>query len=105
MIALLEANPLPMIRGQREPELLGWVSREAKEMLPTYTGGFEVQGVTGTFATLLWLGSEPPIPDGEHARSNQSGRRARFRWTAEDEEHRLSFARDEADIVVEYRTT
>lgn len=102
MVPLLHAEPLPMVKGQRDPDLLGWVSREPKEMSATFTGGFEQRGVTGTFATLLWLGADPATPDMDYSRSNQSGRRARFRWRSGDQEHQVSFARDQPELIVEY---
>ena len=105
MVSLLDAKVLPVVSGQLEPERLGWVSREPKEMLATHTSGFEVRGVTGTFATLFWLGDEPPVSDEEYSRCNQSGRRARFRWRSEGLDHQVSFARDQPEVTVEHRVT
>jgi hypothetical protein len=105
MVPLLDAEPLAVVKGQREPDLLGWVSLEAKEIVPAFASGFEVRGVTGTFATLLWFGIEPAVPDRDYSRSNESGRRARFRWRVGDDQHHVAFARDQPEIAVEYRVT
>jgi Heparinase II/III N-terminus/Heparinase II/III-like protein len=105
LVSLLEAEPLPIVKAQTEPELLGWVSREQKEMLPAPSTGFRRKGVTAIFATLLWLGTGPPQADTAYSQSNESGRRARLRWRVGEEEHTVSFTRDGSEVTVDYSAT
>lgn len=60
VVPLLEARALAPVKGQTEPELRGWVSREDHRLDPSYSVGFSA-GPTRThvFATLLAFGAQP----------------------------------------------
>lgn len=54
-----EARFSGIVRGQPEPELLGWMSRQSGSFFPTATFGFEQDGVSqARFTTLFWW--DPP---------------------------------------------
>jgi Heparinase II/III-like protein/Heparinase II/III N-terminus len=54
---LSEARSRGVVRGQHDPELLGWTSPEPGSLVPASTFAFEREGVSRThFATLFWWG-------------------------------------------------
>ena len=71
LLPLIGAERAPLVVGQREPDLLGFVSRGAYEMLPAPTTAFLAQGAGATFATLLSLGEDAPVADLD---GNRAGR-------------------------------
>jgi glycosyltransferase involved in cell wall biosynthesis/SAM-dependent methyltransferase len=107
MIPLLggEAQePLEPVRGQEDPELLGWVSRRANELEPVWTGGFSADGTPShVFATLLCLAEEPPEPDAAFNAANASGRRVRLRWRGPGGLEQIRLNRENDGLEVERR--
>jgi hypothetical protein len=58
VLTLADARFCGVARGQREPELLGWISRGSGSFQPTSTFAFEQEQVSQAhFATLFWWGS------------------------------------------------
>jgi hypothetical protein len=94
-------EPLEPVRGQEHPELLGWISRRANELVPVWTGGFAADGVPShVFATLLCLAEEPPEPDPEFSAVNASGRRIRLRWQGPHGREQIRVTRDDGALEV-----
>jgi hypothetical protein len=103
LLPLLEAERAPLVVGQREPELLGFVSRAAYEMLPAATTGYLARDVPETvFATLLLLGAEVPSADVGGNRVGRDGRGGGLTWRTGAVRHELSFERRDDDAGLRY---
>ncbi len=103
LLPLLEAERAPLVVGQREPELLGFVSRAAYEMLPAATTGYLARDVPETvFATLLLLGAEAPTADTGGNRVGRDGRGGELTWRTGAVRHELSFERRDDDAGLRY---
>ena len=77
--------------GREEPDLLGWWSQKGGAFEPTTSVNFSVrQARSAAFATLFSF-AEDTTPDFDYQRVDPSGHDARFRWTAQDGTHTLSF--------------
>lgn len=73
----------PVVRGQEEPELLGWLSNKANSLVPTCC--FHTQTRTSepaTLATLFVLGSRLEVDSGR-TRFNRSLSAGRVAWSDE----------------------
>jgi hypothetical protein len=110
MVPLLPTEMVPPVRGQREPDLLGWSSRRDGTMTPCWTGGYAAAGVPhATFATLFAFGDQTPEPGHgleSGSRASRSGRNARLRWRHADKEHTVTFARPaDGQMAVDYRVS
>ncbi|MFA9429686.1 heparinase II/III family protein [Egicoccus sp. AB-alg2] len=90
---LLVCGRTDVVSGVESPELLGWVSREERELHAAATFAFEQAGVThAQFATLFHFDAAPEV-DRVFGRADPSGRRARFRWVAQGRRTTVSLER------------
>lgn len=105
MVALGEGELLTPVRGQEEPELLGWISRQNREMLPVWTSGYGMNGrPEHTFMTLFAFGGEAPEPLPETALTDPVRDRCRVGWVQGDRSHTVSFRRSPPEpFALEYR--
>lgn len=91
VVPLLGTEALPPVRGQEEPELLGWVSHRSKKLDPCWTAAFRAERLAAcSMATLLAFGESAPVP----LPSNEPGE---LRWSHEGQEWRLVFGVPERD--------
>jgi Heparinase II/III-like protein/Heparinase II/III N-terminus len=75
-------------RGQTEPDLLGFVSRDAFEMIPAPTAAYRrVDASTAVFATLLSF--DEPLPELGLSELDPGGRRGILRWITSRGDHEL----------------
>lgn len=96
VVPLLPASPLAPVRGQQEPELLGWISRQDGELQPCWTSAFQVDGAaTCSMATLFAFSDSPPVP-GESTVSAR-GEKVGLRWAHRGQEWQLDFGRPDRD--------
>jgi Heparinase II/III-like protein/Heparinase II/III N-terminus len=103
LLPLVKADRAPLVVGQREPELLGFVSRGAYEMLPAATTAYLTGGVPeATFATLLLLGEETPEADTGGNRLSRDGLEGELTWRTGAVRHELSFERRGDDAGLRY---
>jgi hypothetical protein len=105
MVTLGEGELIPPVRGQEEPELLGWISRQDRELVPSWTSGYRVEGRPAhTFATLFAFGKEAPRPVRDPSLSDPGRDRFRVAWMQEGRSHTVSFHRSTPDpFALEYR--
>ncbi len=104
LLSLVDADRSPLVVGQEEPELLGFVSRHAYKMFPAPTTAYLARGVPdAAFATLLLLGEGPPAADSGRNQVGLDGRDGEFNWRTEGVRHELSFARRADDARLRYR--
>jgi hypothetical protein len=105
MVPLLPAETVEPVKGQTEPHLLGWISRQDNEMLPCWTAGYTASNKsTHAFATLFLLGDQSPIPLLERGNVNNSGRKANFSWQHASLRHTVMFSRpQEGPFTLDYR--
>lgn len=90
MVPLLAAEPLPLIKGQEEPDLLGWIARKDNEFEPCWTGGyFASEQSSWSFATLFIFSEEPPCPG--NSKVNKSNTRGKFKWKTGQSKGSISF--------------
>ena len=92
------------IRGQEEPQLLGWWAPSDKDLEPTTAVSFDRTGVRSTsFATLFSFG-DGVTPDHESSSVNTAGREALLQWSESDGTHTLLMQRpQDGEITIEYR--
>jgi len=103
LMCLLETDRAPLVVGQREPELLGFVSRGAYEMLPAATTAYLARDVPDVvFTTLLLLGEEAPRAD-PGTRVGPDGREGELVWRTGSSRYQLSFERRKDDAGLSYR--
>lgn len=106
VLPLLPSAPLAPVRGAVEPELLGWVSRSARTMTPTWSVAYDASGVARhTFATLLALADAKPLPDHAANRMDVSGRKGRFAWRVGRERTQVDLNRRAEEIELRVRLT
>lgn len=75
-----EAAAATAVRGQKEPETQGWISREHRTVEPNWALSYSASGEKVTLATLLFLGGpEPPGLTGQSAARVETGR-VEFTW-------------------------
>ncbi|GHC83686.1 hypothetical protein GCM10007079_25030 [Nocardiopsis terrae] len=105
MVPLLSARALPAVRGRKEPEPLGWISRQDGEFQPCWTAAYQISGgASCSIATLLGFGERAPVP-GESTASVR-GDEVRLRWSRAGEEWEVGFGRpDREDFQFRVRHT
>jgi hypothetical protein len=82
VVPLLPASRLDLVRGQKTPDLLGWISRVDGELEPSWTTGCEVRDrATCSMATLLAFGRETPVP-GE-SKASRHAQSVRLEWATD----------------------
>jgi hypothetical protein len=87
------------VRGQEEPELLGWYSDKAYSLVPSGTAVSEqLQTDYAVFATLFSFGAD--ITSGP-ASVLKSMRGSRFTWCEDGQWNEISVRRGEGDESVE----
>jgi Heparinase II/III-like protein. len=94
-VASLLAQPQAsrLYRGEKEPQMQGWVSRKPLEMLPSFAFNYELESVsTGVFATLFVFSKSLSV-SADHSSINISGRKGRLRWADDRGRHSISFER------------
>lgn len=103
--SLLPAEMIAPVKGQREPELQGWTSRQDGEMTPCWSGGFMANRVSNhTFATLFTIGQQPPLVAGDASSVSRDGRKALLRWQANAIGHAIEILRPKkGSIRLDYR--
>ena len=91
------------VSGQDSPELLGWWSERGGEFEPVTSVNFSVpQSGSAVFATLFSF-SDTVLPDLDYQRVDHDGRNGRFRWTATNFVHTISFAKPtKGDLAIDY---
>ncbi len=104
-VVSLLPGPVPSapVVGQKDPYLLGWWSERGGVFEPTTSVNFSIHETkTALFATLFSF-SDDTVPDIDYPRVSTAGSSGRFRWTAEDHTHMLSFSRPaEGDLTLDY---
>lgn len=105
MVSLLAAEQIAPVKGQREPEMLGWVSRKAGTMTPCWSGGYQVTSQSQhAFATLFAFGADQPRPSEVVSAVEDSGRELLLGWRQHDRDHTVTLRRpDEGAIDLDYR--
>lgn len=71
----------PIVRGQTEPELLGWMADKANSLVPTPTFAFEQHGTSAIFATVFAFARDIKAPPGTSTIGEQPP--LRFNWIAD----------------------
>lgn len=93
---LLPASALPPVRGQDEPEPLGWISREEGEMQPCWTVAYQISGAAScSMATLLSFGKRAPVPG--RSTSSARGEQVCLQWSHAGEEWSVEFGRPDRE--------
>ncbi len=82
----------PVVRGQTEPDLLGWRSDKAESLVPSPCFSILQTDNTAAFATLLVFG-DAAEPDMAFSKVNATCRKGRFGWRDARGSHRLFFDR------------
>jgi hypothetical protein len=91
---LRDANPLTPVRGQTEPELQGFVSRTAGELIPAWSAGWELSETpSATLCTLLVLGPAEERSEAA-AELEEEGSSGEVRWSGGEATHALRWWRD-----------
>lgn len=91
IVPLIDADVLTPTYGRTEPEMQGWFATPTDELAPLWAVGFRHADTAGCiFATLLWLGEEPPTA-GKGCRVNATARKGQLVWKAGPEHWRLEF--------------
>lgn len=66
VLTLSGAELVPPVRGRKDPELLGWVSRADESLQSCWTAGFRSVGADVVIATILSLGTDQPTRPDSH---------------------------------------
>lgn len=105
MVSLVPAELVAPARGQKSPELLGWISRRAGGMLPIHTTGFSSEGrPSQLFATLFAFGDAAPQPLADPLPRDPEENHFRMRWRQRGQTHTVSFQRSTCDrLALDYR--
>jgi hypothetical protein len=105
VVSLDGAPLLPPVHGQEEPELLGWISRKDRELIPCWTSGYGVKHRPGhTFATLFAFGPEPPRPSPGTRLTDPEVDRFRAAWAQGERSHVVTFHRSTTNpFSLDYR--
>jgi hypothetical protein len=106
LTSLLPAQPVAPVKGQREPDLLGWISRQDFTVIPCWTAAFSADQIPAhAFATLLAFGKDRL--DLHRAEATSRGRSAEMRvvWRQDALTHHLTVERPESEpLSLGYRT-
>ncbi|GAA1103382.1 hypothetical protein GCM10009642_47430 [Nocardiopsis metallicus] len=93
---LLPATPLDPVRGQNEPDLLGWISRQDGELRPCWTSAYQINGEAScSMATLLGFGERAPAPG--RSTASARGDEVHLRWSQGGEHWEVSFGRPDRE--------
>jgi len=94
-------EPGPLVRGQTEPELVGWWAPNSGVLEPAWSTYWQQRSAaSATFATLFAF-AENVERDLGYTRVREDGRDARFRWTQGDEVRTVTLKRPvEGDLLV-----
>ena len=104
VVALVEAEGLPLLRGQTDPELQGFVSRVPGQLIPSWSAGWEVEGVTTTVLACLFAIVPTPRLSVTRAELSDDGTGGEVRWTAGGQACALGWSRpDEGRIDCVYQ--
>jgi hypothetical protein len=104
VLPLLPSAVVQPARGEIEPELLGWASRDAQTMTPVWTVAYEAAEVARhTFATLLALANAKPIADRSSNRTNVTGRKARLAWRVGRRRIQIDMDREAEELEIRRR--
>lgn len=71
----------PIVRGQTEPELLGWSADKANSLVPASTFAFNQRGSSATFATVFAFAKDVKAPPGTSTIADKPP--LRFNWIAD----------------------
>jgi hypothetical protein len=94
MVSLSSCELISPVKGQEHPELLGWISRQDRELIPCWTSGFQAQGrPSHTFATLFVFGDGAPETRADPTLQDPERDRFRVGWTQDGRTHTVSFHR------------
>jgi hypothetical protein len=105
VVPLLATESVTLVRGQTEPTLLGWTSRELLSMSPLWTGGFRATDVSDhAFATLFAFSDGKPLAVPRLTRLNKTGRRGRLAWSIGPRLTTLELSREpDAPFALDYK--
>jgi hypothetical protein len=99
---LADAECIPPVRGQVEPDLLGFVSRRAGEFVPNWTLAWARTGVrAATFLTLFAIGA-PSEDLRASGRLNATARVGRAHFALGQENHTVNWRRSVEGLTVGY---
>jgi hypothetical protein len=97
-----DANPVSPVRGQTEPELLGFVSRRPGELLPNWTAAWERHEVRAATFLALFVLAEPSENPTATGRSNATARVGRAGFVIAGERHTVNWNRSAEQVLVKY---
>jgi hypothetical protein len=98
-VALTDVRFCGVVKGQRKPDLLGWMSREPDSFHPTATFAFEREYVShANFATLFWWGPRCPVAVQQSQVGDRDSPERIFEWRDDEATHRLAFNISEAGL-------
>lgn len=82
------------VRGQEEPELLGWVSRTGGSLMPAWTAAWQAHDVADhTFVTLFCFGAAAPVAVPGETRISASAQHALLTWRNRERTQQVGFSR------------
>jgi hypothetical protein len=101
---LLPAKRLEAVRGQEEPALLGWISRQHRTLTPVWTAAFALAGLgPHTFATLLAFADAPPLTRQGTAATTEVGRDATLSWDLGEGPESVQLTTEGGELSLRYR--
>jgi hypothetical protein len=90
---LPESRAVRAVRGQKEPELLGWLSDRPWSLIPCATAIVErTDAPTATFATLLTFGN--PVPDPANGEFDLKAAPTRLAWREGETNYAIELRRN-----------
>jgi hypothetical protein len=97
-----DAECIPPVRGQTEPDLLGFVSRRPGELLPNWTVGWDRASERGaTFMALFAIGASTDDLNAS-GRLNATARAGRAQFELGGEGHTVNWRRSIDELTVDY---
>jgi Heparinase II/III-like protein/Heparinase II/III N-terminus len=89
-------HELVLTKGRREPELLGWISKEHEQVEPASTLSLHVGPARAvSLATLLTFSGDGVSVDRQRSRVNTTARAGRLAWIAGGSRHEVTFEREQ----------
>lgn len=76
-----KARATAVVRGQEQPELLGWCADKASSLVPASTFAFEQSGSKAVFATVFAYADDLKVPPGTQTIADKPP--LRFNWIAD----------------------
>ncbi len=103
---MLPSRPVPPAKGQREPDLLGWISRRDFHLEPCWTAAFTAgQTPRHTFATLFAFGHHQPTICSVELSGAGAAPAIRAVWSHDGLTHALTVERTETGHpAIDYST-